>query len=273
MKVFVTGGEGFIGRTLISKLVMGGHAVSSVDIRHPTPIIDGTRGPDLANEDVAIRAIGNGNFDIVVHLASSLSTPGSLTHPLETFRNTVRTAVHVLEGCRLTGTPCILTSSVKARDGMTPYGTSKRMAEMWAEEYRRAYRSTIIINRPGTVYGPGQEGSPESGWIAWFLKAKRDGLRVTINGDGSQERDLLHVDDYCRLILLQMLDPGRYSSGIWDVGGGKKNTVSVLEMAQYLGLDYGFGPPRDGDAQRYVGINDAPRWKPVIHWRDTGQFS
>lgn len=278
MKVLVTGGEGFIGRTLIRRLVGAKdhegklYTVKSVDIRHINPQIDGTQGLDLARESLALRVIQNGNFDIVVHLASSLSTPGSLESPLETFRNTVRSAVHVMEACRLTGTPAIITSSVKARDGMTPYGTSKRMVELWAQEYVRAYDCRFVINRPGTVYGPGQEGSAESGWIAWFLRARKEGLKVTLNDGGHQVRDLLHVDDYCRLLTMQMENPDRYVGEIWDVGGGVRNSVSVKEMALRLRLDYEVGPPRDGDADTYIGENKVPDWQPIIDWKDTGMF-
>jgi CDP-paratose 2-epimerase len=157
---------------------------------------------------------------------------------------------------------------------MTPYGTAKRMAEAWAIEYERAYGLPVVINRPGTIYGPGQEGSPESGWIAWFLKAKKQGLKVTINGDGHQVRDLLYVYDYCGLIMRQIEDLASYAGRgrIWDVGGGTQNIVSVLEMADYLGLDYEFGPPRDGDADAYVGINDTPTWGPTTYWKDTEMF-
>jgi CDP-paratose 2-epimerase len=278
VKVLVTGSDGFVGRTLVDMLLREKDhegnifKVSAADIKHITPLIDGTQGPDLAKESTALRLIENGNFGAVVHLASSVSTPASVDRPLETFRNTVRTAVHVLEGCRLTDTPCILTSSVKARDGMTPYGASKRMAELWAEEYRNAYRTPIIINRPGTIYGPGQEGSTESGWIAWFLKAKAEGLKVTINGDGEQVRDLLHVTDYCRLLVRQLKHFGLYAEGIWDVGGGRDNAVTVREMVEYLDIDHEYGPPRYGDADKYIGVNDVPDWEPNVYWRDAEVF-
>jgi nucleoside-diphosphate-sugar epimerase len=125
---------------------------------------------------------------------------------------------------------------------------------------------TVILTRPGTIYGPGQEGSTESGWIAWFLKAKAEGITVTINGDGSQVRDLLHVDDYCDLVALQVAAPHLYDGHIWDVGGGLDNSISVIGMAEYLGLDVVYGPPRYGDTDVYIGRNDVPGWKPKIHW-------
>jgi CDP-paratose 2-epimerase len=180
-----------------------------------------------------------------------------------------------LEAARQRKTPVIVTSSVKARDGMTPYGAAKRMVEIWAQEYRSAYGMTIIINRPGTIYGPGQEGSPESGWIAWFLEAKRTGQPVVINGDGLQVRDLLHVTDYVNLLALQASNPSLYDGleRIFDVGGGSSNVVTVVDMVRYLGLEYTYGPPRYGDARNYIGLNNVPGWEPSIFWKETETFS
>ena len=223
---------------------------------------------DLSNEGVALGLVKQASPDVVVHLASSVSTTGSLNDPAQTFKDTVRTAVNVLDACRQTSTPIILTSSVKARDGSTPYGAAKVMAETWAEEYMESYGLPVIINRPGTIYGPGQEGSPESGWVAWFLKAKRMGVPVTINGDGSQVRDLLYVDDYCHLIDRQVNEFGTYAGHTWDIGGGDRNAVSVKEMADFLGLKYEFGPPRKGDAETYIGENKCPTWEPITYWKE-----
>lgn len=222
---------------------------------------------DLSNTAVCLSLMNQISVDVVIHLASSVSTSGSLAKPVETFRDTVRTAVNVAEGCRLSSTPLILTSSVKARDGTTPYGASKVMAETWVSDYMESYGLPVIINRPGTIYGPMQEGSAESGWIAWFLKARDDGLKVTINGDGSQVRDLLWVLDYCELLETQMREFGTYAGHTWDVGGGIKNAVSVKEMADHLKLDYTFGPSRTGDAPSYIGENICPTWEPETHWK------
>lgn len=275
MRVLVTGAEGFVGRNLVDMLMREDdehgerYEITTSDIRHINPIYDGVTGADLAKEDVGVRVVTTRSVDVVVHLASSVSTPGSIDHPLETFRNTVRTAVHILEGCRIANVPCILTSSVKARDGLTPYGASKRMAETWALEYMSCYGLPVVINRPGTIYGPGQEGSPESGWIAWFLKAKREDLPVTINGDGSQMRDLLHVTDYCRLLIKQMNSVYSYAGAhIWDVGGGIMNAVTVKQMVDHLGLTHTYGPRRYGDADTYIGENDVFDWQPTIYWKE-----
>ena len=256
MRVLVTGSAGFIGHHTVEALRQRGDRVTGLDKK---------TGWDLSwKTPYPVEG-----YDAIVHHASSCSTPGSIVNPRGTFYDTVLSAANILESARLGGTPIIVTSSVKARDGMTPYGAAKRMVETWATEYRNAYGIPVIINRPGTVYGPGQEGSEESGWIAWFCEAKRLGREVTIYGDGKQTRDLLHVDDYVALILAQLDDIAAYDGGTFDVGGGKENEVSVIEIVRHLGLRFHHEPKRYGDADRYVALNDAPGWKPRIHWRES----
>jgi len=134
------------------------------------------------------------------------------------------------------------------------------------------YHFPLVINRPGTIYGPGQEGSLESGWIAWFLKAKREGIKVTVNGDGLQRRDLLHVSDYVELMIMQAQGTTHYIGHPWDVGGGSANAVTVMDIVKYLGLEYEHGPERYGDARSYVGFNGVPGWEPRVLWRTSETF-
>lgn len=270
MKVLVTGHEGFVGRHTVDALHKSGISVIGMDILDQNLHSEGT-GPDLSKDSIALRGIENHSPDAVIHLASRVSTAGSLRDPLDTFRHTARVGVNVIEACRMTGTPVIITSSVKARDpATTPYGISKRFVEMWAQD---AQGLRYAINRPGTIYGPGQEGSPESGWIAWFLRARAEKLKVTINRPGTQIRDLLHVKDYVRLLLIQLQHFDKFEGKVWDVGGGWENAVTVLEMAEHLGLDWEFGPVRYGDEQEYVGYNATPGWRPKIRWEEADVFT
>jgi CDP-paratose 2-epimerase len=259
----VTGSAGFVGTHLVWTLEQRGDEVLGLDKK---------TGHDLTMRSHALNPVAAFGPDVIVHLASVCSTPGSVRDPMGTFNDTVVSAANVLDAARLGDIPIIVTSSVKARDGMTPYGAAKRMVELWAREYEAAYRLPLVVNRPGTIYGPGQEGSEDSGWIAWFCKARAEGLPVVINGDGLQLRDLLHVHDYVRLLITQIDDIDRYRGPIWDVGGGQQNTISVAAMAAYLGLNATFGPPRYGDAAIYVGDNDVPGWEPQINWRESETF-
>lgn len=259
MKVLVTGSAGFVGSNLVVALRDHGYQVFGADKR---------TGTDLACPGQTADAF-RCDPDIVIHLASVCSTPASVREPMVTFRDTVMTAANVLEEARQRLIPVMLTSSVKARDGKTPYGAAKRMAETWALEYQAAYDIPVVINRPGTIYGPGQEGSSDSGWVAWFCRAKRENLPVVINGNGRQIRDLLHVSDYISLLLTQLDALDEYAGKhIWDVGGGPANTATVLDLANFLNLSYTFGPKRYGDEFVYIGLNDVSGWKPQIHWED-----
>jgi nucleoside-diphosphate-sugar epimerase len=257
VNILVTGSAGFIGKHTVKRLREERHRVIEADRVLGQDMTDRVLADDLVR-----------GADRVIHLASTCSTPGSVMDPLKTFDDTVLTAVAVLDAARYSRIPTIIVSSVKARDGRTPYGAAKVMVEAWATEYASAYQMPVIIVRPGTVYGPGQEGSPESGWIAWFCKAKRENLPVVISGDGSQTRDLLYVGDLTRLFSQMVWEPNHYSGGIWDVGGGVKNAVTVAQMADHLGLEYTFGPPRYGDADSYIGKNDVRGWQPLMGWKE-----
>jgi len=264
VRALVTGSAGFVGTHLVQWLKERGVAVMGADKK---------TGSNLAAWGSALGLLLElPRPDIIFHLAGSCSTLGSIGDPTGTFRDTVVTAAHVMDYARIVKVPVILTSSVKARDGATPYGAAKVMVETWATEMAATYDIPLVINRPGTIYGPGQEGSLESGWIAWFLKAKREGIKVTVNGDGLQRRDLLHVSDYVELMLSQAQDPKFYSGHVWDVGGGSANVVTVMDIVKYLGLEYEHGPERYGDARSYVGFNGVPGWEPRVYWRTSETF-
>ncbi len=262
MRVLVTGSDGFVGRHTVKALKDRGIGVISADK---------TTGMDLASRWSAGQLTIK-EPDLIIHLAGSCSTLGSISRPYDTFRDTVMSAVTVAQVAASLDIPLLLTSSVKARDGMTPYGAAKQMVETWCLEMSRSFEFPLVINRPGTIYGPGQAGSFESGWIAWFLQAKKEGKEVVVNGDGLQRRDLLHVSDYVNLLLLQMSDPKLYATQTWDVGGGSANVVTVNDMANYLDLDYVHGPERYGDSRSYVGHNNVPGWEPRVFWRESETF-
>jgi len=263
VRALVTGSAGFVGTHLVNALKDRGFAVMGADKKTGTNLAWGNA------EEILMELP---RPDVIFHLAGSCSTLGSIEDPCGTFRDTVITAANVLDYARYIHVPVILTSSVKARDGMTPYGAAKRMVETWATEMAATYHFPLVINRPGTIYGPGQEGSLESGWIAWFLKAKREGIKVTVNGDGLQRRDLLHVSDYVELMIMQAQGTTHYIGHPWDVGGGSANAVTVMDIVKYLGLEYEHGPERYGDARSYVGFNGVPGWEPRVLWRTSETF-
>jgi len=111
------------------------------------------------------------------------------------------------------------------------YGASKLSAELFIEEYAKAYGLSTVIDRFGVIAGPWQMGKIDQGvvtlWVAHHYFRKN--LKY-IGFKGKQVRDVLHVQDVYSLIKLQLEDITKYQGGIYNVGGGLKNSVSLLQL-------------------------------------------
>ena len=153
MRVLVTGCRGFIGSHFISKF---GYKVGGVDKKD---------GIDITSNKFLFDAY-KWKPSLIVHLAANCSTAKSLENPVDDFQNNVVGTLQVCELARITGAKVLYTSTCKVQpndEGIrTPYGLSKYVGELYLQEYSKLYGFEYIINRPGTIYGPGQKGSPES---------------------------------------------------------------------------------------------------------------
>lgn len=113
------------------------------------------------------------------------------------------------------------------------YGATKLCSEYLIQEYIESYGIRAIINRCGLIAGPWQMGKVDQGvvmlWVACHL-FKKDLAYIGYGGTGKQVRDILHIDDLCDLILLQIERLDEFNGEIFNVGGGQKNSASLLEM-------------------------------------------
>ena len=82
------------------------------------------------------------------------------------------------------------------------------------------------------IYGEHQMGFEEQGWATWFAIALEKGLPLTIFGDGFQVRDMLHVSDVVR--AYDAFIQGDVDHGVWNLGGGPANTLSIVECIDLL---------------------------------------
>ena len=113
------------------------------------------------------------------------------------------------------------------------YGASKLASEMLVEEYRASYGIKAITNRCGVLTGPWQMGKTDQGVIVLWLAAHYYGTQLSYigyGGTGKQVRDLLHVDDLFDLLKIQLSDIDKYDGGVFNVGGGRKVSVSLKEL-------------------------------------------
>lgn len=269
MKILVTGAAGFIGGHLYTQLAERRHTVIPVDKRHGSSTVDA---------DFLHYVMDRARPDVIVHLGASCSTRVSLRDPAADFHDNAVGTFNVAEAARQAGgIPVLFTSSVKVHPGadgkVAPLGLSKRVGEDYLRLYGSLYGLPHVILRPSTVYGPDQDGSPEAGWVTWFLRAYLDQQQITINGDGTQSRDILHVDDFIALLVDQVEHFDAYAGRTYDVGGGPDNEASLLALLALLGhRGYVHGERLPGDLQRVVTDNTAVTavrgWKPQVPWKD-----
>jgi len=269
VRIFVTGSAGFIGSHLTRHLQASGHEVRGFDRR---------RGLSTTNMESLRVSVSEFGPDVIVHLGASCSTAVSLRDPGADFTANVVGTFNVAEAARLLGgVPVLFTSSVKVNPGadgkIAPLGLSKRIGEDYLRLYDDLYGVPHIINRPSTVYGPGQDGTSDSGWVTWFLRAVTERRPITINGDGTQSRDILYIDDFTALLADQVEHFDEYAGHTYDVGGGPANEVDLLQLLSIFGYTKVTHAERlPGDLQRVVTDNAAVTavrgWQPTVGWRD-----
>jgi len=156
----------------------------------------------------------------------------------------------------------------------TPYACSKGSADQYVLDYSRIFKLKCLSLRLSCVYGQNQWGTEDQGWISWFVKRIIEKKKIRLFGNGRQIRDILHVNDLSRLILILMKNKKKCSGQAFNVGGGKKNQISLIDLIKkvekYLTTKtkVSLHPARYGD-QRYF-VNDLKKvfnftkWKPQI---------
>lgn len=114
----------------------------------------------------------------------------------------------------------------------TPYGVSKLTSDLYVQDYAHIYGLKTGVFRMSCIYGTRQLGVEDQGWVAWFVIATLLGKPLTVYGDGKQVRDVLFVSD-----LVELYDRFLKSSlkqGVFNTGGGPKNTLSLLQLLDLL---------------------------------------
>lgn len=156
------------------------------------------------------------------------------------------------------------------------YGATKLSVELILQEYISAYGMRGVINRCGVIAGPGQFGKADQGVFTFWMLAhyfKKKIKYIGFGAGGKQVRDLLHIDDLFELIDLQVCLIDKVNGGVYNVGGGRKASLSLFEATQACRQITGNSPAigrelkgRKGDIAIYLTDNTRVsrdfNWKP-----------
>jgi CDP-paratose 2-epimerase len=245
----------------------------------------------------------------VIHLAAQVAVTTSLDNPRDDFEINARGTLNVLEAVRQLSpaAPILFASTNKvygslfadaavrrsgsrceptnptAQTGIgeeapldfhSPYGCSKGAADQYVRDYARVFGLRSAVMRMSCIYGPRQFGTEDQGWIAHFMLQALAGNPITIYGNGLQVRDALHIEDAVSawLAVLDRIDA--LKGGVFNLGGGPGNALSLRELLDIIGALLGSRPPtihaemRPGDQPWYVSdtraLCNATGWQPQI---------
>ncbi len=279
-KALVTGCAGFIGSTLVDHLLEKDCSVVGVDnLRTGTRTnLKGALADsrfEFLEEDICDEGLADSiqsDVDVVYHLAAISSVKLSTEKPLFVHRTNVTGTVNVLEVARQRDIERVIFSSSAAVYGnptkvpiteeapvssLSPYAASKISAEQYVRAYGMTYGIDTVVLRFFNIYGPRQAFSEYSGVISIYInQALRNGP-LTIDGDGSQTRSFLYVDDAVAATLLAA-DVSLAAGFTMNVCS--EESVSIASLAEQVTKsvqgtrsEIVHGPPRVGDVKHSLG--------------------
>ena len=299
MRALVTGGAGFIGSTLVDRLLAEGHEVDVIDDLSSGSLAnladaraDRAHAFHLHRIDIrdgsVVELIERRAPEVIFHLAAQIDVRTSVADPVLDAMINVIGSLNVLEGARRGGTRKVVFASsggtiYGAPDGddlpvkesypqapISPYGVAKKVVGDYLHTYRTLHQLEYTALALANVYGPRQDPHGEAGVVAIFAGRLLSGAECTIFGDGTQTRDYVFVDDVVDAFLRASEKGGGL---VLNIGTGVETSVNELynTMARVAGVDRAatMAAARAGEVPR--SSLDAARagiqlgWKP---WTD-----
>ena len=266
--ILITGGAGFIGSHIADALTADNDVTVLDDLssgsRENVPddatFIEG----DVRDDDTLKNAAAD--TDVIFHEAAIVSVEQSIDQPKRCQDVNLAGTVAVLEAARRADARVVFASSAAIYGEPTavpideteptapasPYGIDKCGADQYVRTYHDLYGLDTVTLRYFNVYGPGQTGGDYSGVISIFREQALNGDPITVDGDGSQTRDFVHVEDVVRANLLAATTDAVGTA--YNIGTGTETSIETLaETVQSLADTDSpiiHGEPRPGDIDR-----------------------
>jgi UDP-glucose 4-epimerase len=278
MQALVTGGAGFIGSTLVDRLLAEDWRVDVIDDLSSGSLANLTVARTLPDRrfsfhrlDVASPAVADlimhRRPDVIFHLAAQMDVRVSVARPVFDATTNVIGSLNVFEGAVAAGVKKVVfagsggtlygspdkipTKETAAHHPESPYGVAKKAVGDYLYYYRAQRGLEYTVLALANVYGPRQNPHGEAGVVAIFSNKLLDGERPVIFGDGAQTRDFVYVDD----VVDAFVRAAEKGSGLtMNIGTSIETSVQQLydAMAKLTGFraaaDY--KPARAGELQR-----------------------
>lgn len=277
MAILVTGGAGFIGSTLMDRLVGRGEEVVCWDdfndyydprIKRANiaPLVEKKKvhlyEGDICDEQLGKDIFSRERISTVVHLAARVGVRHSLAAPLLYERVNSAGTLALLELARQHDVEKFIFGSTSSAYGtstrlpfreddpadaqVSPYAATKRAAELLCRCYHETHGLPVVCTRFFTVYGP--RGRPDMA-VYTFTECMEKGKEVRVYGDGTMRRDFTYVDD----IVSGLLGALDADFGFEIVNLGESKTVEVKYLIELIAQatdkrpQLKFLPPAPGD--------------------------
>jgi UDP-glucose 4-epimerase len=277
-EVLVTGGAGFVGATLVRRLVASGHRVrvldnlSTGDPAHLAGVDAELVKGDIRDADTLDDALRG--MTAVIHLAAAGSVVGSVADPVANFEANVIGTFRVLDAARRGG----VTNVVQASTGgaligdatppvnerslpkpISPYGASKLAGEGYAHAFAKTYGIRTVAIRFGNVYGPWC--ARKRGVINVYFESLHSGVPLLIYGDGTASRDYVHVDDIANALQLALENDRVPGGTVLHAASGVETSLTELadlcrRAAGKSGHPIEYRPRRAGEVGRNFASYD-----------------
>lgn len=254
MRALVTGGAGFIGSTLVDRLLAEGNEVDVVDDLSSGSLANLAEarrngGHRLSFHQLDIRSpdlvalLARRRPEVLFHLAAQADVRVSVDDPVLDAEVNVVGTLRVLEGGRAAGVSRVVfaasggtlygetaPSDLPVQEGhprrpLSPYGVSKKAVIDYLEAYRALHSLEFCALALANVYGPRQDPHGEAGVVAIFAGLLSQGQPGTIYGDGNQTRDFVYVDDVVDAFVRASTRGGGL---VINVGTGLETSVNDL---------------------------------------------
>lgn len=290
MNVLITGVAGFIGSNLLDYLldktnwkIEGIDNFSTGRKKNIEQNLNNPRFSFIENNVKSIKTVKQ--YHCIFHLAALPRIQPSFEFVTEHINENLIASMYLVElmikeshfpkfifssSSAIYGTPeNIPTQETEPIDCLSPYAFQKYEVERYLELLSTRYPLNYVNLRYFNPYGP-RSFNPENKFNAYssvvgiFMYRKQNNQPLLITGDGSQQRDFIHVYDLAKANYLAAIHPVRLNTA-FNVGYG--TTLSVLDLAKMISPDYKFIDKREGEAD--ITFADVTKAKTILKWSPT----